>query len=603
MRLLRCLVAFLTLVSAHLVSAQDNYSYYPYVIDDYEVRGTLHKDSSFDVVEVIQVTFNETKHGIFRVIPFAFDTGQGIVRKTVIDKIRVNEPNGQPYTTKITKDGAYVRIRIGDKDIELPPGTKKTYAISYRVQNAVNWFEKDTDWDSHAELYWNMTGNDWDTVIKSFRYRVTFPETSKPSARVFAGYMGSTAATSIMGIGKAKDTSATSTSLELTKSELNGQRVVPLSQGEGVTFVLGVPEDVIARPSVAALTWWAFTANSGFFLPVFVLIVLIPIWLTKGRDPKGKECEVAFEPPDGLSATECGSLLDERVDMRDVSAGLITLAVKGYLTISAGESSLFGSRDITIKLTGKEKDSSLGPFEVLLLKKLKKAKGSIDKTDLTTYVGADIGELQNTAYKTLVDKGYYRIAPNDAKMYGCFGGLGLAFVTAIILHTFFSLGADESSWIIGVILSLFVIGFFSKLIPRRTQKGADIRSQVAGFENAMRGRKDYMEWVADKKIAEAKYEEYLPYAIAFGLVQQWSDTFKEVVTASPSWYSSPYGHDVWSMNTFSNDFSSVTSSIGSASNTPPRTSSSSGSSGFSSGGGFSGGSSGGGFGGGGGGSW
>ena len=143
-----------------------------------------------------------------------------------------------------------------------------------------------------------------------------------------------------------------------------------------------------------------------------------------------------------------------------------------------------------------------------------------------------------------------------------------------------------------------IIGY-SKIIPKRTQKGADMANQVKGFEAAMRGRRNYLEWVADKKIAEAKYEEYLPYAIAFGLVQQWSDTFKEVVTGSPSWYHAPYMINSWSMNHFVNDLDSSTRSLGAAATTPPRTSSSSGSSGFSSGGGFSGG----GFGGGGGGSW
>ena len=581
-----------------LALAQHESSPYPYVIDRFSVQGVWAANSDLEVTERIETTFHETRHGIFRKIPINFDTGRGVARRTKIDKIQVVDEQGAKHTTKISREGAYINIRIGDKDIELPPGTRKTYVVSYRVQNATNWFDKDTEWDARAELYWNMTGNDWDTEIRNFSYKFEFPETAKPRARVITGYFGSTASVNQNGIGSASVVNAADTTLRLRSSTLAGERESPLNPGEGVTFVLNVPETVMARPGIGTQIYWLLSANVGLLLPFALVLVLFPVWLWKGRDPKGHKVDVLFEPPDGLSATACGSLLDDRVDVKDVSAGLITLAVRGYLTIDAKEAGLFGNRDSTIKLTGKQDDGNLPEFEALLLKKLRQGGAEISKADLTTYVGTNIGDLQREAYQSLVKRGYYRTAPNEVKAAGCAIGVGLAVVMAILLNVVFSMGADEGSWVIGVFASFFVVLLFSLLLPRRTQKGADTRCQVAAFENAMRGRKDYLEWVADKKIADAKYEEYLPYAIAFGLVQQWSDTFKDVVSAPPAWYSSPHGQAHWTMNSFTSDFTNATTSLGYAANTPPRTSSSSGSSGFSSGG-----SSGGGFGGGGGGSW
>lgn len=592
--MLRACVAVVAALLCGLAWAQ-----YPYDINAFTVTASLRQDSSLYVNEQIDVTFNEGRHGIYRKIPYMFDTAKGLQRKTMIDQIAVSDPSGQPYTTKISKEGAYIKIRIGDKDVTLPPGTNKVYSISYRVQNVVNWFG-DAGWGPYSELYWNLTGNQWDTPIRSFSYRVAFPETQKAQARIFAGYTGSPLSNSLFALGSSPADDQSLTSITLTATDVSGERRDPLSPGEGATIVLSLPEGVITKPSEFQKAWWGFVANSGFALPILVLLILFPIWLAIGRDPKGKPYEVLFEPPDGLSASEAGCLLDQNVDMRDISAGLITLAVKGYLVIDAKEPGLFGRRDATITMTGKQRTPDLGPFESALLTRLGTSQAPLDKADLTSKVGTHITELRQKLYRAMVDRGYYRYAPDSASVVGCLGGLFLVAFFCFVLWSVFSLGADALSYIIGGVVSLAMIVVFAIVIPRRTPRGADVRNQVAAFENAMRGRKNYMEWVADKKIAEAKFEEYLPYAIAFGLVKQWSDTFREVVTHSPAWYRTPSGYyHSWSMVNFADDFDSVTNAVGYAANTPPRTSSSSGSSGFSSGGGFSGG----GFGGGGGGSW
>ena len=53
---------------------------------------------------------------------------------------------------------------------------------------------------------------------------------------------------------------------------------------------------------------------------------------------------VNYEAPDGLTPAEVGTLVDEQVDLRDISATIIDLAVRGYLKIEeVGSNSWFSS--------------------------------------------------------------------------------------------------------------------------------------------------------------------------------------------------------------------------------------------------------------------
>ena len=57
------------------------------------------------------------------------------------------------------------------------------------------------------------------------------------------------------------------------------------------------------------------------------------LWWTRGRDPARGAIAVQYEPPDKLTPGECGTLVDDEAAMRDITATLVDLAVKGYLTI------------------------------------------------------------------------------------------------------------------------------------------------------------------------------------------------------------------------------------------------------------------------------
>jgi len=88
-------------------------------------------------------------------------------------------------------------------------------------------------------------------------------------------------------------------------------------------------------------------------LPVLVFIIMLLIWRKYGKDPKGYSTIIAqYDPPEGMKPTLVGSLVDEKPDFRDITAGLIYLAEQGFVKIKRLEKEwVLGSIDYEIELT------------------------------------------------------------------------------------------------------------------------------------------------------------------------------------------------------------------------------------------------------------
>ena len=144
------------------------------------------------------------------------------------------------------------------------------------------------------------------------------------------------------------------------------------------------------------------------------------------------------------------------------------------------------------------------------------------------------------------------------------GGLGWLLSKA-------SLVSDPWVTFVGIGTAFVPAVLFGLQMPKRTYEGCQARREARGFYEMMRYRKHYMAWVVDKQPDGLKYEEYLPYAVAFDLIEQWNDAFRDIVKQPPSWYSDPYG-GVFVPMMFVSDLRAMTSDFGSAAGTPPRSS-------------------------------
>jgi uncharacterized membrane protein len=182
-------------------------------------------------------------------------------------------------------------------------------------------------------------------------------------------------------------------------------------------------------------------------------------------------------------------------------------------------------------------------------------------------------------------------------------GLLLTLLAAGILWTGATgvgLSGAPLPWVIGLtVIGLFMAGLFYNLLKAPTSQGRQILDLIDGFKLYLSvAEKDRLNLENPPERTPALFEAFLPYALALGVEQKWSEQFASVLAVagqeqySPSWY---VGRNWTTTNLVvmtSSMSSSLSSAISSASTAPGSSSGSSG-----------GGSSGGGGGGGGGGGW
>ena len=164
-------------------SKSDRYNSYDYVIDKYDINVKVNENNTFDVIETIDTYFNIPKHGIFRTIPLKNTVkrldGTTSTNRVQIRNVSVNAENS------ISKESGNYKIKIGSAR-ETLTGSQE-YVIKYTYN-----LGKDSV-KSYDELYYNIIGNQWDTVIGNITFSITMPKEFDSSKLGFSsGSVGST---------------------------------------------------------------------------------------------------------------------------------------------------------------------------------------------------------------------------------------------------------------------------------------------------------------------------------------------------------------------------------------------------------------------------
>ncbi len=552
-----------------------------FTINRFHSNITIHPDSSFIVQETMEVNFHQSRHGIYREIPFRYRDDFAKTIETPTEVISVTDALGKSWKFQVKKMGYVIDIRIGDANRYV--SGKQTYVITYKVENAILFF------NDHDELYWNVTGNDWKAPIQEATAEVTLAVKNKSKNLWAAGYTGRYGSKESECVYETYDHGGKF----LTRKGLN--------PGEGFTIAFGWDKGLVAPPSSWKRFLWAIDIkeNGVFLLPLFSLIYMLLLWNKKGRDPRVRESvTVTYEPPkfdkQPLTPAEVGTLLDERLDPRDITSTMIGLAVEGYIKIeeTKKEGVIFDKTDYYLKKI-KEYDANLSPFEAEMMKSL--FPGTLPGTlvsDLKNRFYVNLEVLKKTLYEELIRKKYFLRNPETVRHQYAVIGLLLMVIGVFVstLLTPYSMGKS----IFASILMGFPVIVFGRFMPAKTRAGASVYMDILGFQEFMnRAERDRLERMGDKNL----FSKFLPYAIALDVADSWAKAFEGIYQDPPDWYLSTGGFRTFSPYHFSHSINSVTSTLGSALFSSPR------GSGIGGGGGGGGGSSGGGFGGGGGGSW
>ena len=569
------------------VAAQDvdftNYNLNGWGIQNFHSDIVINQDSSFTVTEKITADFTraDNRHGIKRFIPIRYKDAYNQNLNLRFSLISVKDENNKDIETETTYSGNDVTLKIGSANVYVD-GKIKTYQLTYQLDRGLNQF---TD---HDELYWNVTGNGFDTAIVNASSTVTLPKLSDQKKLKAICYTGS---------GYSKEQDCQAKVIDGKTYQFKNNSLLPTNAG--LTISVAFPKGLITYPDLATYIKWFLTDNWGYLLPLITFILMFYRWYTHGRDPKALRNTIVpvYEAPDNLKPAEIGTLLDDRVDMQDITSTIIDLATRGYLKIIETEKKnlVWTNYEYQLEKTIPQKPTdTLKDFESLIYESLFGEKEKINLEDLKYKFYKDIPKIKKAIYKNLVDKKYYSEDPDHVR--GIY--LSIGFIGGLLCFMFLTPLIDINlPLFIGLLASFTIIFAFANIMPKKNQKGVDTHIHILGLEEFIKtAETDRLKFYEKENI----FEKMLPYAIALGIADKWAKACEGIFKQAPDWYQSNNPNMISHFNTYNflNTLNSFNNTMSTNMQAAPRSSASGGSSGFG-GGGFSGG----GFGGGGGSSW
>ena len=602
------------------------------------------RDATVALRETIRVraAAREIRHGIFRDFPTRYRDRLGnrvVVGFDVLDVRRDGRP--EPYTLEPIDNG--VRIRIGRADVELRPG-QYTYVLTYQTNRQLGFFS------DHDELYWNVTGNDWAFPIERAEARVQLPPGIELEAIRIEAYTGPAGAQGRNYRARIADDNAAE--FETTQA---------LAVREGLTVVVGFPKGVVTPPTTAERLQYFFGDNRTALIALagwgVLLLYYAVVWSHVGRDPAAGPIVVRYEPPRGLSPARMRYLVRMGFDQKTFAITALSLAVKRFLTIRHDGTSYTLVRNPGANPVLTSEESALAksllssrPQIQLSQANHKEVRAATKATREALKLAAEkIHFLTNKQYavpglivSALVLLGTLASLPGQQLAISAFMSVwltgwtvGVFALTVAALAAWRSAISERSGKSLGaaMVITLFSLPFwageifglgmliqggsvwlvvllaalvgtnilFHYLLKAPTRAGRALLDQVEGFKQYFLAvEKDPMERLNGRELTPELFEKYLPYAMALGVEQAWSDRFAAALAQagqapanySPAWYAGPSWSSLGAAGFAGALGSSLSSAVASASSAP----------GSSSGGG-GGGSSGGGGGGGGGGGW
>ncbi|UCE01463.1 MAG: DUF2207 domain-containing protein [Candidatus Latescibacterota bacterium] len=576
----RASIAILACAATILVAAAARADLGGFTIARFHTDLTVQANADLLVEERIEVDFSQARHGIYRSIPVCYTDRIGVGYSYRFRLLEVVDEHGKAHETRVRRKGRDVRIRIGSADRRVRG--RVVYILRYEVRGALRRFE-----DSQ-ELYWNSTGHEWNTTIRTASATVRLPVAFDADSLVTVAYAGR--------FGSRE---------QPVEIVVPGPGVVtytvtrPLAPREGLTIVAAWPPGAVGFPGRVSRALGFLSDNWIVLVPLACLGLLWRRYVRSGRDPGSYSVAVRYEPPANVSPGGIGTILDEQVHLRDITATIVDLAVRGYLTIRESKKELLwglvSSEETRFARNPDKSDADLHPHERRILEGLFESGHDVSTKDLENEFYKRLPGIRSALYDRLVDQGHFAGNPSTVRRRYVGGGFAAGALTAGvgILWVFWRGGVLPNALIVPIAsgaVTFLLFLFFSPAMPRRTHAGTRLRMWALGFQEfTARVDKHQLEQ-AD---ARSVFERLLPYAMALGVASKWAKKFEGIYDqAGPVWYASTHHHHGFSTHAFEQSLSGAMSRAGQSLATSPR-SSGSGGGGFSGGGG----------GGGGGGSW
>jgi hypothetical protein len=565
-------------------------------IERFDATYVIHADGIVAVDEAIDVDFRTlSKHGIYRDIVARQSFDDTRLRIYDLALIGVTDAGGRRRRASAADDGPRRRFKIGDPDRTV--SGRQSYRIAYTIGGALNAFA------DHDEFYWNTTGDAWPVAIDRASVRVRAPAGAIGQVDCFQGFGGATERCT------SRATADEATFIATRPLAPHEQITVVVSIAKGAVAGVGPrladkPHDVlhfferppavvaatlggllVALNGVGALWWWVGRDRR------YIALQHSSLDRAEERVPLlgARPVAVEFAPPDHLRPAQLGLLVDERADTLDVTATIVDLAVRGYLTIEELDKSSWFSRQDWQLTRVKDGGPELLGYERIVLAGLFPSGDTTRLSALKNKFHGDLARAKKALYADAMTRRWFAGNPSLVRTISVVGGIAAIAAGAWLVVY---LGTRWGAGLLG--LPILAGGAFcvvmARAMPRRTAGGLEVVQRALGFARYLRTAETAQQAFAERANI---FTEYLPYAIAFKCVDKWARAFAglDMQAATGGWY---VGGPDFNPAHFSSSLGHFSHSVSSTLASTP------GGSGHS---GFGGGSSGGGGGGGGGGSW
>ncbi|MFD5824959.1 DUF2207 domain-containing protein [Lentzea sp. NPDC060358] len=460
-----------------------------------EVRMKLERDAKLTVTETVRVPDGKT---VKRTVPLRLAVGNDLERQYQVTDAKVEGKgsagvSGEEFTT--TFEG-------GDS------------TLTYTVVGAV------APVGDVLEVRWQVAGG-WDTELDKVSVSFSAPD-SPTSVNCLAGPVGS---------------SQPCTSADLADGKGVRAQEIKLAAGERVDVAIGlsagvVPPNAVVVEQSGLAAAFALTPVSAVALGGLLVLLLggvALLWYLRGRDAAALASEVgavsvlvrdqgghvAFASPDGVLPGQVGTVVDEHVDVVDVTATVIDLAVRNYLWIAETE-----GHDWQI-VRRNPADASLSGYEKAVYEALLPQGTEAVTVSQLRGRQVDLARVRDELYADVVEKRWFVRRPDAERSLFWWVGIGLA-VLGLVATAVLALTIGSALFGLAVAVGGAALAFGARSMPARTKRGSELLVHV-------RGLRGYLHGVTPDDVPEADRElvfsRSLPYAVVLGETERWLATF------------------------------------------------------------------------------
>ncbi|GGM42088.1 hypothetical protein GCM10012275_11340 [Longimycelium tulufanense] len=467
-----------------------------------DVKLRLERDGRLTVTEKVVVP--EGKQ-VTRRVPLRQAVGDDLERVYSVDTRSFEGPDGG--------------ISAGPDTLaaEMGPGTS---TLKYTVDGVA------ADVGEGQEARWQVTGG-WDTDIDTVTISFVSP-TPPRSVTCLAGAVGSTTGCDVS---------------QITDGHIVRAQEIGLKAGHRLDLAVGMEPGTVPATARFEKTFslagaFALTPATGAGLgglTLFLVGGVALLWWARGRDTRALASDVGpvtvlvtdaggrvgFASPDGVLPGQVGTVVDEHVDVVDVAATVVDLAVRNYLWI---EEVPGPSPDWRI-VRRNPPDEHLRAYERAVYEALLPSigPGGRDHVRVSELGGAglDLTAVRDHLYRDVVASRWFQHRPDNERSRWWWIGLGVG-LAGVVLTVVLTLTTHLALLGLAVLVggSALVIG--SRWMPARTRRGSALIEQVRGLREYLRSATPDTVPVADREMV---FSRSLPYAVVLGEADHWLQTF------------------------------------------------------------------------------